>query len=199
MRTYTKPVKPRKGSKFIITDDMANHARCIEELQRAISPEVKPKRPKKPVRYIHPWKVTANGDDTVYVGEGRIHSFLDSASGLASLSHAGFGDWEGGNVEVTAEGVIYGEIVTAASYQPVLDFFTDSSGESGDVQITLLRVFPDVNASIAVGFAATMPISNNKSYFYWEIAQVDLVSGVAVVTKQVLRHDPTLFCMTETS
>jgi len=48
----------------------------------------------------HPWKCSANGDATIYVGEGRIHSFLDgdSPGHNASASMAGFGDWEGGNV-----------------------------------------------------------------------------------------------------
>jgi len=149
----------------------------------------------------HPWKCTANGDATIYVGEGRIHSYLNTDTyGLTSISMAGFGDWDGGNVTITAAtGVIYGEVVSTASTFPLVDIVADSNGESGDIQITLLRTMPDPNVSITVGFAETMPIDNTANTFYWEIAQVALTDGIASITKQVLRHDPMLWSFTQSS
>ena len=149
----------------------------------------------------HPWKCTANGDATIYVGEGRIHSYLDGdTAGLASNSMAGFGDWEGGNVTVTAAtGVIYGEIAASASNFALVDIIADSAGEYGDVNITILRTMPDLNEYITVGFAATMPKDPTTQTFYWEIAQVSLAGGIASITKQVLRHDPMLWSFTQSS
>jgi hypothetical protein len=142
----------------------------------------------------HPWKCTANGDDTIYVGEGRIHSFLDGdTAGLASNSMAGFGDWTGGNVTVTAAtGVIYGEIQAIDTVYPLIDVFL--SGPSY-ASISLLRKIPDLNYSITVGFAATMPKDTAANIFYWEIAQVALTDGIASITKQVLRHDPMIWSL----
>ncbi len=153
------------------------------------------------IAFYHPWKCTANGDDTIYVGDGRIHSFLDGDNpGLASISMAGFGEWGGGYVAVTeATGVIYGEVVSTASIYPLLDIVADSSGESGDVNITLLRTMPDPQAYITVGFAQTIPRDPTANTFYWEIAQVALTNGIASITKQVLRHDPMLWSFTTTT
>lgn len=149
----------------------------------------------------HPWKCSANGDATIYVGEGRIHSFLDGdTAGLASNSMAGFGDWTGGNVTVTAAtGVIYGEIVASSSIYPLVDIIADSAGEYGDVNITLLRTMPDLTAYISVAFDTAIPRDSTANTFYWEIAQVALTDGIASITKQVLRHDPMLWSFTQSS
>jgi hypothetical protein len=148
----------------------------------------------------HPWKCSANGDATIDVGEGRIHSFLDgdSPGHNASASMAGFGDWEGGNVTVTAAtGVIYGELPAINSVSPLVDIIADSAGEYGDVNIILLRTMPDPETYITVGFAETMPKNPSANVFYWEIAQVALTDGIASITKQVLRHDPMLWNFTQ--
>ena len=148
----------------------------------------------------HPWKCTANGDATIYVGEGRVHSYLDGddPGHNASASMAGFGDWAGGNVTVTAAtGVIYGELPAINSVSPLVDIIADSAGESGDVNIILLRTMPDPETYITVGFAETMPKNASANVFYWEIAQVALTDGIASVTKQVLRHDPMLWNFTQ--
>jgi len=147
----------------------------------------------------HPWKCFNTGTSSIYVGEGRVHSYLDGAtSGLASVSMAGFGDWEGGDVAVTSPtGVIYGTLPAALSSYPLVDFFASSAGESSDVQITMMRTMPDPNTSITVGFAETMPIDSTAQTYYWEIAQVALTDGIATVSKQVLRHDPMLWSFLE--
>jgi len=148
----------------------------------------------------HPWKCTASGGNTIYVGEGRVHSYLDGndPGHNASASMAGFGDWSGGNVTVTAAtGVIYGELPAINSVSPLVDIIADSAGESGDVNIILLRTMPDPETYITVGFAETMPKNASANVFYWEIAQVALTDGIASVTKQVLRHDPMLWNFTQ--
>ena len=47
MRTYTKPVRPTANKDPIKASHMANHARCIEELQRKIYPTSKKKAVRK--------------------------------------------------------------------------------------------------------------------------------------------------------
>jgi len=146
----------------------------------------------------HPWKCTASGGNTIYVGEGRIHSYLDGDTTLASVSMAGFGDWAGGDVTVTAAtGVIYGTVAAAGSFYPIFNLYASSAGETGDVQISLMRTTPDPMGTITVGFAETMPIDSTGMTYYWEIAQVSLTDGVANITKQVLRHDPMLWSFLE--
>jgi hypothetical protein len=149
-------------------------------------------------RSSHPWQCTANGNGTIYVGEGRVHSYLDGDSALASVSMAGFGDWEGGNVTVTsATGVIYGTVPAALSAYPIVNYYASSAGESADVQITLFRTTPDPMGTIEVEFAEVMPIDTTGNTYYWEIAQVSLADSIASVSKQVLRHDPMLWSFLE--
>lgn len=143
---------------------------------------------KKPRRNkSHPWKVRANGDDTVTIAAGEIMSYGDSTFGDLSTKH--YASYEGGTATVTAAGVIYGQINGALSTNPVLnDTWIDSNGD--DVVIAYYRVVPDILDEITVNFAATMPSSNTT--FYFEIAKVNFVDDVASVTKQVLTHNPTL-------
>lgn len=138
--------------------------------------------------YVPPWQVVPNGDDTVHVSPGEILSWPDGVAGPLTLSH--FAEYTGGDVTVTANGVIYGTIPGALSLDTIVnDTWTDSNGD--DVVIAYLRIFPDITESITVGFAATIPVSNTD--FYWEIAKVELTDGVASVTKQVLTHNPQLW------
>jgi len=148
--------------------------------------------------YVHPWKAFANGDATVRIGEGRLLSYLDGDSTLASISLDGFVDYAGDiDVTVTGAGVVYGSIPAVATLYPIVNYVSSSAGETGDVDITLLRVIPDLNESITVAFATELPKSTNASIFYWSIATVDLVDGKATIVKQILRHDPMLWSFTE--
>ena len=57
----------------------------------------------------------------------------------------------------------------------------------------MYRVYPDEDADanpLLFTFETTAPKSSGT--FYFEIAKVDLVDGVAVVTRQILDHNPTL-------
>jgi len=110
----------------------------------------------------------------------------------------GFVDYAGDiDVTVTGAGVIYGSIPAVATAYPIVSYVASSAGETGDVDITLLRVIPDLNESITVAFATELPKSTNASIFYWSIATVDLVDDKATIVKQILRHDPMLWNFTE--
>jgi len=118
------------------------------------------KRGNNPERW-HPWKCYTSGGNTIYVGDGRVHSYRDGTISLASVSMAGFGDWEGGDVTVTAAtGVIYGSVAAAASLYPIVSYYVSSAGETDDIQITLLRTMPDPEGSMVVEFAESLPIDS---------------------------------------
>lgn len=58
MRTFTSPVKPSPGD-LIKASHMVNHARSIEELQRAYSEPIKRPNKPRPNNFEHMWQVTA--------------------------------------------------------------------------------------------------------------------------------------------
>lgn len=134
-----------------------------------------------------PWKVTANGDDTVTVGAGAILSFPDGDD----LTLSRYKDYAGGDiVTVTTDGFIYGYIdASLGLYAMATPTGTDSGGDT--ITLYLNRIFPDVADDISVAFAATIPLSNN--IFYFEIAEVTLTDGVAAISSQTLNHNPTLW------
>lgn len=135
----------------------------------------------------HPWRVTANGDDTVTVGEGSLLSYDEASITLREFLYY---DGSYGDITVTGTGSIYGRIEASAAFTPDINYSgIDSNGDTFIVQ--LLRLFVDSGGTLILSFETTPPLSPN-TYFYFEIAKVELVSGDAVVTRQVLTHNPTL-------
>jgi len=150
-----------------------------------------PKRKTKPqIIPAHPWKVTANGDDTVGAGYGSIYSYDQTSLTLREFKYySGPDDPAYTPVTVTGAGSLYGRIAAALATAADINFSgTDSNGDT--FAVNLLRIFPDVTANVLFSFETTVPTSSSVLYF--EIAKVDLVDGVAVVTRQILTHNPTL-------
>lgn len=179
------PGPVRGGGRQAISAEWANRMRdCVMALARVI-----PQQTRKPAEWTpkHPFQVTANGNDTVAVAPGEIMSYGDGTFGDLSIKH--YSSFDGGDVTVTAAGVIYGEIDAALALNLVLnDTWIDSNGDN--VDIYYYRLLPDTLDNITVNFATSMPSSS--SVFYFEIAKVDFVDDVASVTKQVLTHNPIL-------
>lgn len=179
------PGPVRGGGRQAISAEWANRMRdCVMALARVI-----PQQTRKPAEWNpkKPFEVTANGDDTVTVAPGDIMSYGDGTFGDLSIKH--YSSFDGGDVTVTAAGVIYGEIDAALASNLVLnDTWIDSNGDSVDTYY--YRLIPDTLDTITVNFATSMPSSS--SVFYFEIAKVDLTDGVASVTKQVLTYNPIL-------
>jgi hypothetical protein len=137
----------------------------------------------------HPWKVVANGDDTVSVAAGNILSYLNDESTAdqpipSYINLKKFGEYAGGNVTVTGAGVIYGQVSIIDGDIASINY--PSSSEIA--QIDLIRHIPD--GTIGVFYAATLPVSGEN--FNFEIAEVSLVAGDAVVDSQTITHNPTL-------
>jgi hypothetical protein len=139
-----------------------------------------------PIPASHPWQVKENDDATMDILKGSILSYQE-----LGLTLREFGFYDGSTtVTVTGEGVIYGQITSElALYSDINAGGTDSAGDTFEVPIN--RVFPDEAASISVLFASSLPTPSN-SYFYFEIAKVTLVSSIAVLSRQILTHNPTL-------
>lgn len=143
-----------------------------------------------------PWKVTANGDDTVAVAPGKVLSFNHEqvsipAAGSTNLSSyfnlVDFASYAGGDVTVTTTGFIYLEIdYSTAGGAYASDTYDNLGGD--DFTHSLESVRP--SGAITVNFGA-LPTSGDK--FVVKIAEVSLDSGVAQVDEQILTHNPTLF------
>ena len=134
----------------------------------------------------HPWKVTGNGDDTVSIAAGCVLSY-ESQPGTLKLYRKYDGDQ---NATVEGEGVVYASIVSEMALSPDIRFSgTDDNGDIMDVD--LFRLFPDSTAPLILSFAESTPVSSS-GIFYFEVAEVSLNDGVAVVDYQIITTNPTL-------
>jgi len=121
----------------------------------------------------HPWKVTANGDETVTVAAGRVLYWTSQVSGnfpnepfdADSVAYAG------GEVEITGSGVL--KIVITTSDQEVSD-----DGIIWDFVYTASSLSVELDPT-ATGSELTIPI-----------ALVNLTDDVASVTEQILHYNP---------
>lgn len=144
----------------------------------------------------HPWKVTANGDDTVAVAAGELLSFDHEVVGIPTAGNSNlssyfnlkdFASWGGGNVTVEGTGVIYAKVSFANGGAYASDTFADSLGS--DYQHWLDSIQP--SGAITLHWAASLPSSGDV--FTVKLAEVSLDAGDAVVDKQIVTHNPTLF------
>ena len=138
----------------------------------------------------HPWKVTGDGAENINVGRGSVYSWDEESITLREYKYfEGMIEEEYTPIEVTGSGSIYGAISSSLALNADIQFSgTDSAGDTFDVYLN--RVFPDDTASFSFSFETTPP--SNSSTFYFELAKVDLVDGVAVVTRQITIDNPTL-------
>lgn len=141
-----------------------------------------------------PWKVTANGDNTVAVAAGSLLSYDDIGPNTGTHLYE-IASYDGTNsIDVDGSGYIYGSISSVATTEPLVNITLPTSGDP----VTILRVIPNSADSISVTFEATRPTPTGAA-FYWEIAQVALTDGVASVTKQTLNHNPAPWSIVESS
>jgi hypothetical protein len=141
--------------------------------------------------FTHPWKVTANGDDSVTVAKGKILSWSNQSAPptdtIPIYYHLKeFKNYAGGIVEsINANGVIYGSI-------PFIQAEVLYEADSGAGSLLLSqRIVPDVSATLSVAFATELPVTGNV--FIFEIAKVTFADGVATVSDQVLEHNPQMW------
>lgn len=144
----------------------------------------------------HPWKVTANGDDTVTVAAGKILSYLhDEVTAGADylpacfqlkklFDYAGTGETP---IVVTGTGKIY---VSVAYTEGGNVTRWDADPGDGLEEGRSYSIVPDTGAALTVSFATSLPADGDA--FVVEIADVSLADGVAQVDDQILTHNPTL-------
>lgn len=138
----------------------------------------------------HPWKVIPNGDNTLHVGPGSIYSYDEVSLTLREFKYfAGTVALAYSPIPVPSAGSLYGRIPAAAAFTPDINYGgSDSNGDTFTVQ--LLRVFPDAAQDVLFSVETTPPAVPGT--FYFHIAEVDLVGGIATITRQILTHNPTL-------
>lgn len=144
--------------------------------------------PRQGDKYIHPWKVTANGDSTVRVAAGKVLSYADQSLSIVETAIYGGAD----SITVGGAGVIYGETGVATDPTPIVNsILTDSGGDT--LTLELYRQRPD-GGVVTVGWASA--ITTDTSFFRWEIARVTLEDGVAVVVADILTSNPVIWSLT---
>ena len=125
----------------------------------------------------HPWKATANGDDTVAVAAGNVIDFSTTSNGLfnAELVNGDFTAYAGGDVTITADGTIF-----------VVITYDDTNVISQEASV--LADYALGVTSLTVEFEPTL--STNELSI--PIAEVTFADSVATVTNQILTHNPIL-------
>lgn len=186
--TVTLPHHPRPGMATLPQFVAIN--KCLQQLRDRMTPPQR-NQPKKDTS-SHPWKVTANGDNTVTVAAGRILT-MKNEQGLGvsdpptwvRLQQAA--KFDGGNVEsIAASGYIYAYLPATISAE--LMFSRDDT--------TSLEIYRNIpSGSLTVAFSATLPENSGGSTyeFCFVIAEVTYASGVVTVTEQILTHNPTMW------
>lgn len=136
---------------------------------------VEPRR-RRSDRYIHPWKVTANGDDTVKVYSGE--AFYPGGADPVVYYTA---EHTTADVQVTAAtGIIYFNI--AAAVPMTLDEAIVAGVDAYSMMLDVGTV--EFHATPIVGAYGNILDTTN---IYFPIATVALTNGVATVTKQIAK------------
>ena len=142
----------------------------------------------------NPWQVTSNGDDTVNVGAGMtLGNFSESSPATDTLPTfvllKELDTFAGSTVTVTGTGYIVG--YSALAFEPAIySTIATTSVDAESVPISTTRL--STTAGIDVEFMSALPAGAAPGNYYFVIAEVSLSSGVAVVDKQYLHHNPTL-------
>jgi hypothetical protein len=124
----------------------------------------------------HPWKVTANGDDTVAVAAGEVIDFTTTSNGLydGQAVTGGFVSYAGADVTITANGTVFAVVTYALS-----------NTIANDTTFTIATSSVDAS-SVTAAFAPTLSTYELSI----PIAEVTLTDGIAKVTKQILTYNP---------
>lgn len=142
----------------------------------------------------HPWKVTANGDDTVTIAAGLTLGIeSESSPGLDTIPSftllKPIDIFNGSTVTVTGTGYIIGYSAYGVTPQ-IYSTSALTSVDAESVPISTGRI--TTGTGISVEFMAALPNGSVTGNFYFVIAEVSIVGGDAVVNRQVLYHNPTL-------
>lgn len=153
------------------------------------------------VEFEHPWKVTANGNDTVAVAAGCImgmYSAREDASGGAPYTQARFFSpfvgiykkFTGASIQITAAtGYVYAKCdfnSTVEGYE-----FGSNLEIGGNLyypNTTPSLVFSDLGPGDFDPSSEDSPVGD----MYFPIAEVSLTDNVAKVDFQVLTHNPVI-------
>lgn len=152
-------------------------------------------KPKPPVSTgsasPHPWKVTANGNNTVSIAPGCMLGFLpdmsSSSYGLRVPMVAQYISYAGGNVTVAGStGYIYAEV------QLTSDVEKSNSGSPDDnlFDSYLYRPYGGIYVFWSDESPDALTIGTGDNFLYFPLAVVSLADDVASVEMQILTHNP---------
>ena len=128
----------------------------------------------------HPWKATANGDDTVNVNSGSI--IYVEGTGSSNAPNSPFDgshvSYTSSNITITASGTLYA----------VIDFDSNSDDIASLDYFAGLSILTCTPTSVTVELNPTL----SSDQISLPIADVTLSGGVATVTSQILDCNPPL-------
>lgn len=128
----------------------------------------------------HPWKATANGDDTVNVNSGSI-IYVEGTGGSNAPNSPFDGDhvsYTSSDITITASGTLYA----------VIDFDSNSDDIASLDSSAGLSILTCTPTSVTVELNPTL----SSDQISLPIADVTLSGGVATVTSQILDCNPPL-------
>lgn len=148
----------------------------LKRTPNGITIDVTPENRTNQRLWVHPWKATPNGDDTITIAPGSMLSWNTSNSGSFPNEpfYAEDTNYAGGDVTITASGTVFAVV-------PVDVRQTSTDGSVASVHYI-------VNGSITVALNPTYSGAN----LYYPICDVDFTDSIATVTRQLLTHNPIL-------
>ena len=126
-----------------------------------------------------PWKATANGDDTVTVGEGYVISPAGGTSGDVVYSYLKNSTQ---TLTITADGFIYYRATLGNEALDAADFI---SMEAYTATVDSGTLVFNAGAALTGGQVDVL----YATYAYIPVAKVTLTAGVAAVTEQIAHGD----------
>ena len=132
----------------------------------------------------HPWRVTSAGAASVAVGPGKVLGTIGESGSTFGPRYADYVSYAGGNVAISGAGWVYAVIETAESLV---------YSEAIVALAALIQSYTRYPTSVSVEFSTLSPggLSGKPAGEIWiPIAEVNIISGVADATDQILTHNP---------
>jgi hypothetical protein len=141
----------------------------------------------KPDDGVHPWKVSGTGTADLNVGAGMIlGSRSGDVGGGVGPVYSAYVSFAGTDVTISGPSWIYAYVSTSAT-----QLFDGGATTIGQIVTQTLK--PVAPVSVVVSGDDPDTIADGSDGEYWfAVAEVDLVDGVAVVVEQILTCNPLL-------
>jgi len=147
---------------------------------------------RRAIKTTHPWKVTANGDNSVTVAAGSILTWRNEPDpGISTIpSYLNLEEvirFDGDTLDSISDEdtVIWANCKREASGSEII-FQPDADLEQID------RVIPDSTSTVTLNSGTAMPTSGTED-INLELARITVEDGVVTIDRQILTHNPPMW------